>query len=113
MFVTFPCVGVWRWCRCFFDPLARHMNVGSKKDPLIEINAAVPREEPCFGLERVWSKPAAEPKHRTGHELVDVSRLVKTDTIDLQQRPSEHRHRRHNTRNDTENGRVSSTSAAR
>jgi transposase len=37
------------------------------------------------------------------------SRLIKTDTLDLKQRPSQHGHRRHNTRHQIENGRVNST----
>jgi hypothetical protein len=33
--------------------------------------------------------------------------------MDLQQRPAQHGHRRHNTRHETENGRMSSTTAPR
>ena len=41
------------------------------------------------------------------------SRLIKTDTLDLQQRPPEYGYRRHHPRTETENGRVSSTNAPR
>lgn len=41
----------------FFDLSDRYANLDAKKDPLVKIDAVMPREEFRPALERVWRKP--------------------------------------------------------
>ncbi|MFN3973377.1 MAG: hypothetical protein ACK4L4_18825, partial [Gemmobacter sp.] len=47
----------------FFDLSDRYARLDSKRDPLVEISAVVPRGEFRPALERVWRKPEAERSH--------------------------------------------------
>lgn len=58
----------------FFDLSDRYASLDAKKDPLVEINAVVPWEEFRPTLERVWRKPAAEPR-RVCRRLQLLSRM--------------------------------------
>ena len=50
----------------------------AKKDPLVEIDAIVPREEFRPALERVWRKPQGERKSRAGRKPMDAVLMFKT-----------------------------------
>ena len=50
----------------FFDLSDRYASLDAKTDPLVEIDAVVPREEVRPALERVWRKPDANSKSRAG-----------------------------------------------
>ena len=50
----------------FFDLSDRYASLDAKTDPLVEIDAVVPREEFRPALERVWGKPDADRKSRAG-----------------------------------------------
>ena len=50
----------------FFDLSDCYASLDAKKDPLVEIDAVVPREEFRPSLKRVWRKPDADRKSRAG-----------------------------------------------
>ena len=62
----------------FFDLSDRHASLDAKKDPLVEIDAAVPWEEFRPALERVWRKPDGERKSRAGRKPMDAVLMFKT-----------------------------------
>lgn len=62
----------------FFNLLDRYASLKAKKDPLIEIGAVVPWEEFRPTLERVWSKPDADRKSRSGRKPIDAALMFKT-----------------------------------
>ncbi len=61
-----------------FNLLDRYASLEAKKDPLIEIDAVVPWEEFRPTLERVWSKPDADRKSRSGRKPIDAVLMFKT-----------------------------------
>ena len=62
----------------FFDLSDRYASLDAKKDPLVEIDAAVPWEEFRPTLERVWRTPGAERKSRAGRKPMDAVLMFKT-----------------------------------
>lgn len=52
-----------------FDLSDRYASLDGKRDPVVEIDAIVPWEEFRPLLDRVWRKPEAERKSRTGPRL--------------------------------------------
>lgn len=62
----------------FFDFSNRYASLDAKKDPLVEIDAAVPWEEFRPILEGVWRKPEAERKSRAGRKPMDAVLMFKT-----------------------------------
>ena len=62
----------------FFDLSNRYASLDAKRDPLVEIDAAVPWEEFRPTLERVWRKPEAERKSRAGRKPMDAVLMFKT-----------------------------------
>ena len=62
----------------FFDLSNRYASLDAKKDPLVEIDAAVPWEEFRLRLEGVWRKPEAERKSRAGRKPMDAVLMFKT-----------------------------------
>lgn len=62
----------------FFDLSDRYASLDAKRDPLVEIDAIVPREEFRQTLERVWRKPEAERKSRAGRKPMDAVLMFKT-----------------------------------
>jgi hypothetical protein len=56
----------------FFDPSERTASLDAKRDPLVEIDAPVPREGFRPTLEQVWRKPEAERKSRAGRKPTDA-----------------------------------------
>ena len=61
----------------FFDLSDRNAILDAKKDPLVEIDAAVPWEAFRATLERVWRKPEAERKSRAGRKPMDAVLMFK------------------------------------
>jgi IS5 family transposase len=61
----------------FFDLSDRHGSLDAKKDPLLEIDAVVPREEFRPTLERIWRKPDADLKSRAGRKPIDAVLMFK------------------------------------
>jgi len=61
----------------FFDLSDRYASLDAKKDPLVEIDAAVPWEEFRPTLERVWRKHKAECKSRAGRKSMDAVLMFK------------------------------------
>ena len=62
----------------FFDLSDRYASLDAKRDPLVEIDAIVPWEEFRPVLERVWRKPEAGRKSRTGRKPTDAVVMFKT-----------------------------------
>ena len=62
----------------FFDLSNRYASLDAKRDPLVEIDAAVPWEEFRPALERIWRKPDAERKSRAGRKSMDAVLMFKT-----------------------------------
>lgn len=62
----------------FFDLSDRYASLDAKKDPLIEINAVVPRDEFRPLLERIWRKPDEDRKSRAGRKPMDAVLMFKT-----------------------------------
>ena len=50
----------------FFDLSDRYASLNAKRDPVVEINAVVPRDEFRPAPERVWRKPDTECNSRAG-----------------------------------------------
>lgn len=61
----------------FFDLSDRYASLDAKKDPLVAINALVPREEFRPTFERVWRKPDAQRKSRAGRKPMDTVLMFK------------------------------------
>ena len=61
----------------FFDLSDRYASLDAKKDPLIEINAAVPRDAFRPFLERVWRKPDEDRKSRAGRKPMGAVLMFK------------------------------------
>jgi len=62
----------------FFDLSNRYASLDAKKDPQVEIEAAVPWDEFRPTLERLWRKPEAERKSRAGRKPMDMVLMFKT-----------------------------------
>ena len=62
----------------FFDISHRCASLDAKRDPLVEIDAAVPWEEFRPALERVWRKPDEARKSRAGRKPMDAVVMFKT-----------------------------------
>ena len=62
----------------FFDLSDRCASLDAKRDPLVEIDAAVPWEEFRPALERVWRKPDEARKSRAGRKPMDAVVMFKT-----------------------------------
>ena len=62
----------------FFDLSDRYASLDAKRDPLVEIDAAVPWEEFRPALERVWRKPDEARKSRAGRKPMDAVVMFKT-----------------------------------
>jgi|TARA_B110000438_G_scaffold229004_1_gene223701 IS5 family transposase len=62
----------------FFDLSDRYASLDAKKDPLLEIDAVVPWEEFRLALERIWRKPDADRKSRSGRKPIDAVLMFKT-----------------------------------
>jgi len=62
----------------FFDISDRYAILDAKKDPLVENDAVVPREEVRQALERVWREPDADRKSRAGRKPIDAVLMFKT-----------------------------------
>jgi IS5 family transposase len=65
----------------FFDLLDRYASLDKKKDPLVEINGVVPREEFRPALDRAWRKPDAARKSRAGRKPMDTVLMFKTRVL--------------------------------
>jgi hypothetical protein len=62
----------------FFDLSDRYASLDAKKDPLLEIYAAVPWEEFRHTLEQIWRKPDTDRKSRAGRKPIDAVLMFKT-----------------------------------
>ena len=62
----------------FFDLPDRYASLDAKKDPLIGINAVVPRDAFRPLPERVWRRPDAARKSRAGRKPMDTVLMIKT-----------------------------------
>ena len=62
----------------FFDLSDRYASLDARRDPLVEIDAVVPREEFRPTLERAWRKPDAERKSRAGRKPMDAVPMFRT-----------------------------------
>jgi hypothetical protein len=62
----------------FFDLSDRYASLDAKTDPLVQIDAVVPREEFRPTLERVWRQPDAERKSCSGRKPMDAVLMFKT-----------------------------------
>ena len=61
----------------FFDLSNRSASLDARRDPLVEIDAAVPWEEFRPSLEGVWRKPDGERKSRAGRKPMDAVLMFK------------------------------------
>ena len=62
----------------FFDLSDRYASLDARRDPLVEIDAVVLREEFRPTLERAWRKPDAERKSRAGRKPMDAVPMFRT-----------------------------------
>jgi hypothetical protein len=62
----------------FFDLSDRTASPDASRDPLVGIDALVPREAFRPALDRVWRKPAAARKARAGRKPMDAVVMFKT-----------------------------------
>ena len=62
----------------FFDLSDRYASLDARRDPPVEIDAVVLREEFRPTLERAWRKPDAERKSRAGRKPMDTVPMFRT-----------------------------------
>ena len=62
----------------FFDLSDRYASLDARRDPPVEIDAVVLREEFRPTLERAWRKPDAERKSRAGRKPMDAVPMFRT-----------------------------------
>jgi len=62
----------------FFDLWDRHASLDAKKEPLIQLDTLVRREEFHPLLELVWRKPESERQSYVGRKPMDAVLMFKT-----------------------------------